>query len=87
MKKVFFAINLFFILGLPFSSQAVQSVMVQNEKCYVENFPKKQKKLNFFQRIILKKIKRKIDRQVRKRNKQKENKTNRHANLSFFLAC
>ena len=73
MEKVIFAIVLTFIIGLPFSSQAVKSDYQRKTTNSVKVFSKKQKKLNFFQRILLKKIKRKIDRQVRKKNKKVEN--------------
>ncbi len=85
MKKSIFAIIILFIVGLPFSSQAVQSVSSKKAIYHPGKVSKKQKKLNFFQRIILKKIKRKIDRQSRKRNKQKKNQSKRNADRSFLF--
>jgi len=72
MKKSIFVIIIFFIIGLPFSSQAVQPISQKKSKHQPINFSKKQKKLNFFQRIILKKIQRKIARQARKKKKEQE---------------
>ena len=86
MKKVIFKITLIFIIGLPFSSQALKSVYPQKATYSVKEFSKKQKKKNFFQRIILKKIQRKIDRQIKKRNKLKKNNQSTKAKTSLILA-
>jgi len=85
MKKVIFVIILFFIMGPLFPSQAIPSVSQKKTRHQPVSFSKKQKKLNFFQRIILKKIQRKIARQARKSNKQKKNQPNTNANKSFFF--
>jgi len=84
MKKVIFVIILFFIMGPPFPSQAITPVSQKKTRHQPVSFSKKQKKLNFFQRIILKKIQRKIARQTRKSNKKK-NQLNTNANTSFFF--
>ena len=70
MKKVIFVITILFLMSAPFYSYAVP---VNSQKKSIHqpvNFSKKQKKKNFFQRIILKKIQRKIDRQSRMKGNQ-----------------
>ena len=86
MKKVIFVITLFFIIGAPFYSHAVPVTSQKKSIHQPVNFSKKQKKKNFFQRIILKKIQRKIDRQIKKRNKLKKNNQSTKAKTSLILA-
>ena len=85
MKKVIFAITLFFIINIPFYSHAVPVISQKKSLHQPVNFSKKQKKKNFFQRIILKKIQRKIDRQVRKRNNYKKIDQRTKANNSLIF--
>jgi len=88
MKKVIFTITLFFIMGLPFSSQAIPLTPQKKTRHQPISFSKKQQKLNFFQRIILKKIKRKIARQARKKNKYlKDNPTDKLADDSLLFGA
>ena len=91
MKKVIFTITLIFIIGAPFYSHAAPVTSQKKSVHQPVSFSKKpnqtktKKKKNFLQRILIKKIQRKIDRKTRKRNKQKKGKLNRNANLSFFF--
>ena len=85
MEKIIFVITLFFIASIPFYSHAVPVTSQKKSIHQSVVFSKKQKKRNFFQRIILKKIQRKIDRQARKRNNQKKNKHSSNANKSFLF--
>ncbi len=70
MKNVIFTTVILLIAGLPFSLQAVQSVKEKKSTNHSIVFPKKQKKTNFIQRILLKKIEQKLARQIRKANKK-----------------
>ena len=85
MKKVIFVITLFFIIGAPFYSHAVPVISQKKSIHQPVNFSKKQKKKSFIQRIILKKIQRKIDRQARKRNNYKKIDQRTKANNSLIF--
>ena len=85
MKKVIFAITLFFIISVPFYSHAIPVTTQKKSIHQPVNFSKKQKKKSFIQRIILKKIQRKIDRQGRKRNNYKKIDQRTKANNSLIL--
>jgi len=77
MKNVIIAIVLSFIVGTPFSLQAVQSIPKNKATHHPVNFSKKKHKGHFLQRIILRKIQRKLDRKIRKQAKRKNELPNK----------
>lgn len=85
MKKIIFAIILIFAIGLPFSLQAVQPIPEKKVTSYSLIFSKKQKKLNFFQRILLKKTERKLSRKIRKARRQQQNNSTDKKTRRVFL--
>ena len=83
MEKIIFVITLFFIASIPFYSHAVPVTSKKKSIHQPVNFSKKQKKRNFFQRIILRKIQRKLDRKTRKKRKRGNELANK--SLGFGL--